>query len=130
MVHSFRHPSPPLATNTLCDRFKPAPIYILDEVDAALDLNHTQNIGRMIRENFPESQFIVVSLKEGMFSNANVLFRTKFVEGVSAVTRTVTDTGRAAAGGGAGRLGRENEKAVAQGSRGRTGSAALRVINA
>ena len=29
--------------------FKPAPIYILDEVDAALDLSHTQNIGRMIR---------------------------------------------------------------------------------
>jgi ABC-type dipeptide/oligopeptide/nickel transport system ATPase subunit len=25
--------------------FKPAPIYILDEVDAALDLSHTQNIG-------------------------------------------------------------------------------------
>ena len=24
--------------------FKPAPIYILDEVDAALDLSHTQNI--------------------------------------------------------------------------------------
>merc|ERR1719479_695287 len=25
--------------------FKPAPLYILDEVDAALDLSHTQNIG-------------------------------------------------------------------------------------
>ncbi|KAI8005609.1 Structural maintenance of chromosomes protein 2-1 [Camellia lanceoleosa] len=35
--------------------FKPAPLYILDE-------------------------FIVVSLKEGMFNNANVLFRTKFVD--------------------------------------------------
>jgi len=71
----------------LC-RFKPAPIYILDEVDAALDLNHTQNIGAMIKTHFPQSQFIVVSLKEGMFNHANVVFRTKFVEGVSTVTRT------------------------------------------
>lgn len=36
----------------LC-RFKPAPIYILDEVDSALDLNHTQNIGRMIKVRYP-----------------------------------------------------------------------------
>ncbi len=71
--------------------YKPAPIYILDEVDAALDLSHTQNIGRMIDKHFPQSQFIVVSLKEGMFNNANVIFRTKFVDGVSAVTRTVSD---------------------------------------
>ncbi|CAM8991236.1 unnamed protein product [Rhodiola kirilowii] len=69
--------------------FKPAPLYILDEVDAALDLSHTQNIGRMIKSHFPQSQFIVVSLKEGMFNNANVLFRTKFVDGVSTVQRTV-----------------------------------------
>lgn len=41
-------------------RFKPAPLYILDEVDAALDLNHTQNIGRMIKQHFPQSQFVVV----------------------------------------------------------------------
>ncbi|XP_031107069.1 structural maintenance of chromosomes protein 2-1-like [Ipomoea triloba] len=68
--------------------FKPAPLYILDEVDAALDLSHTQNIGRMIKAHFPHSQFIVVSLKEGMFNNANVLFRTKFVDGVSTVQRT------------------------------------------
>ncbi|KAF5947704.1 hypothetical protein HYC85_013661, partial [Camellia sinensis] len=43
---------------------KPAPLYILDE-------------------------FFVVSLKEGMFNNANVLFRTMFVDGVSTVQRTV-----------------------------------------
>ncbi|XP_062864731.1 structural maintenance of chromosomes protein 2 [Trichomycterus rosablanca] len=68
--------------------FKPAPIYILDEVDAALDLSHTQNIGQMLRTHFTHSQFVVVSLKDGMFANANVLFKTKFVDGVSAVTRT------------------------------------------
>ena len=58
------------------------------QVDAALDLSHTQNIGRMIRQHFPYSQFVVVSLKEGMFNNANVIFRTKFLDGVSTVTRT------------------------------------------
>jgi structural maintenance of chromosome 2 len=67
--------------------FKPAPMYILDEIDSALDLSHTQNIGHMIRTHFPHSQFIVVSLKEGMFNHANVLFRTRFMDGTSMVTR-------------------------------------------
>merc|ERR1719403_773823 len=68
--------------------FKPAPLYILDEVDSALDLSHTQNIGQMLKDHFQHSQFIVVSLKDGMFNNANVLFRTKFVDGMSTVSRT------------------------------------------
>ena len=67
--------------------FKPAPMYILDEVDAALDLSHTQNIGHMLKTHFSHSQFIVVSLKDGMFNNANVLFKTKFVDNISTVTR-------------------------------------------
>eukprot|EP00049_Salpingoeca_infusionum_P003732 m.70226 g.70226 ORF g.70226 m.70226 type:complete len:1213 (+) comp12252_c0_seq3:40-3678(+) len=67
--------------------FKPAPLYILDEVDAALDLSHTQNIGQMLRTHFNQSQFVVVSLKDGMFNNANVLFKTKFVDGLSTVRR-------------------------------------------
>ncbi|XP_009987093.1 PREDICTED: structural maintenance of chromosomes protein 2, partial [Tauraco erythrolophus] len=67
--------------------FKPAPIYILDEVDAALDLSHTQNIGQMLRTHFRHSQFVVVSLKDGMFNNANVLYKTKFLDGVSTVAR-------------------------------------------
>ncbi len=36
-------------------KYKPAPLYILDEIDAALDLQHTQNIGTMIKEHFPQS---------------------------------------------------------------------------
>ncbi|OZJ01733.1 hypothetical protein BZG36_05299 [Bifiguratus adelaidae] len=68
-------------------QFKPAPMYILDEVDAALDLSHTQNIGGLLRTRFKGSQFIVVSLKEGMFNNANVLFRTRFRDGTSVVER-------------------------------------------
>lgn len=67
-------------------QFKPAPMYILDEVDAALDLSHTQSIGHLIKTRFKNSQFIVVSLKEGMFTNANRLFRVRFQEGTSVVT--------------------------------------------
>ncbi|NXH22560.1 SMC2 protein, partial [Bucco capensis] len=67
--------------------FKPAPIYILDEVDAALDLSHTQNIGQMLNTHFRHSQFIIVSLKDGMFNNANVLYKTMFLDGVSTIAR-------------------------------------------
>ena len=68
-------------------KYKPAPVYILDEVDAALDLSHTQNIGKMLASHFKKSQFLVVSLKEGMFNNANVLFRVRLVDGQSQITR-------------------------------------------
>ena len=37
-------------------KFRPAPIYILDEVDAALDVSHTANIGKMIKKYFTNSQ--------------------------------------------------------------------------
>lgn len=64
-------------------------MYILDEIDAALDLSHTQNIGVLFKNRFKGSQFIVVSLKEGMFTNANVLFKAKFRDGISAVDVSV-----------------------------------------
>lgn len=95
--------------------FKPAPMYILDEVDAALDLSHTQNIGTMLKTHFSGSQFIVVSLKEGMFNNANVIFRTRFIDGVSCVIRTV---GKGNKGGGAAALAVTNgEEAEAGGKK-------------
>lgn len=72
-------------------KYRPAPFYILDEVDAALDLSHTQNIGNLLKKRFKSSQFIVVSLKEGMFTNANVLFKTKFRDGISSVDRICQD---------------------------------------
>ncbi|KAG5507737.1 hypothetical protein JIQ42_08026 [Leishmania sp. Namibia] len=68
-------------------RVRPAPLYILDEVDAALDPSHTQNIGRMLQLYFPRSQFLLVSLKDGMFNNANVLYHIRNTQGYSEVAR-------------------------------------------
>ena len=73
-------------------RFKPAPIYIFDEIDAALDLSHTANLGLMLKQEFPQSQFVVISLKDGMFSNANVLYRVSYVDGSSKVERLTKST--------------------------------------
>ncbi|KAH7922255.1 condensin complex subunit SMC2 [Leucogyrophana mollusca] len=98
-------------------QFKPAPMYILDEIDAALDLSHTQHIGHLFRTRFKGSQFIVVSLKEGLFTNANVLFRARFRDGTSIVERTAQrSTSSLYAGGedneGDGRGGRRGRRVV------------------
>lgn len=100
-------------------QFKPAPMYILDEIDAALDLQHTQHIGQLFRNRFKGSQFIVVSLKEGLFTNANVLFRARFRDGTSVVERTATRS----SGGGGGGEDKENDGPVAR--RGPGGRVAL-----
>lgn len=68
-------------------KYQPAPLYILDEIDSALDLSHTQNIGIMIKRFFKNSQFIIVSLKEGLFQNANVLYKVQFADNRSQVKR-------------------------------------------
>ena len=61
-------------------KVKPAPLYILDEVDAALDGSNTQNVGKMIKQHFSQAQFLIVSHKNGMFDNANVVFRVELDE--------------------------------------------------
>jgi structural maintenance of chromosome 2 len=41
----------------------------------------------MIRRFFKTSQFVIVSLKEGLFQNANVLYKVSFNENRSTVKR-------------------------------------------
>ncbi|EPY15706.1 hypothetical protein STCU_11820 [Strigomonas culicis] len=96
-------------------RVRPAPIYILDEVDAALDPSHTQNIGRMLQLYFPHSQFLLVSLKDGMFSSANVLYHIRNTQGYSEVARIEQQSD--ARGGGKSGDGRPSSSTVARGSR-------------
>jgi len=65
--------------------YKPAPFYILDEIDSALDLSHTENIGNIMSQYFPQSQFIVVSLKDEFYKHANVLFKVNLQDGSSRI---------------------------------------------
>lgn len=54
-------------------KFKPAPIYILDEVDAALDMSHTQNIGNMLKLHFTNSQVNKQQLFIDLSSDARLM---------------------------------------------------------
>ncbi|ADM10971.1 chromosome segregation protein [Encephalitozoon intestinalis ATCC 50506] len=67
--------------------YRPSSFYIFDEIDSALDLSYTQGIGEIIRNEFSNAQFIVVSLKNGMFDNANNIFKVYLQDGKSRICR-------------------------------------------
>lgn len=67
--------------------FKPSPFYILDEIDNALDSYHTQNVGKIIKNYFSVSQFIVVTLKKDLIISSNVIFKIKANKEFSAIFR-------------------------------------------
>jgi len=55
-------------------RYKPSPFYILDEVDANLDDANVERTADMIKRQAEKTQFIVITLREGMMSRAERLF--------------------------------------------------------
>ena len=54
--------------------YQPSPFFVLDEVDAALDNANVAKIANYIRDHAgPGMQFIVISLKTGLFHNSEAL---------------------------------------------------------
>lgn len=54
--------------------YQPSPFFVLDEVDAALDNANVDKIKKYIREHSgPGMQFIVISLKPGLFQDSESL---------------------------------------------------------
>jgi structural maintenance of chromosome 2 len=74
-------------------QFNLAPMYILNKIDATLNLSHTQHISQCFHTCSKGSQFIVVSLTEGSFTNVNVLFRAQFWDDTSIVGWTLQRLG-------------------------------------
>ncbi|GAB7354420.1 hypothetical protein MBLNU459_g4911t1 [Dothideomycetes sp. NU459] len=54
--------------------FAPSPFFVLDEVDAALDNANTARLANYVKEHAgPGMQFVVISLKTGLFQNSETL---------------------------------------------------------
>ncbi|KAJ1676836.1 Structural maintenance of chromosomes protein 4 [Spiromyces aspiralis] len=54
-------------------QFKPTPIYVMDEIDAALDFRNVSIVANYIREQTRDAQFVIISLRNNMFELADRL---------------------------------------------------------
>ncbi|RKP30981.1 RecF/RecN/SMC protein [Metschnikowia bicuspidata] len=54
-------------------QYKPTPLYVMDEIDAALDFRNVSIVANYIRERTKNAQFIVISLRNNMFELAQQL---------------------------------------------------------
>ena len=66
-------------------RYRPAPFYYFDEVDAHLDDANARKIAELMKELSKEAQFIVVTLRDTMASFADRLIGVSAREGISNV---------------------------------------------
>jgi chromosome segregation protein len=57
-------------------QYKPAPFYILDEIDAHLDDDNVRKVSELIKHSCESSQFIVVTHRDAMMARADRLFGT------------------------------------------------------
>jgi structural maintenance of chromosome 4 len=48
--------------------YKPTPLYVMDEIDAALDFRNVSIVASYIRERTKNAQFVVISLRNNMVS--------------------------------------------------------------
>lgn len=54
-------------------KYKPTPLYVMDEIDAALDFRNVSIVANYIKERTKNGQFIVISLRNNMFELAKQL---------------------------------------------------------
>ena len=75
--------------------YQPSPFFVLDEVDAALDNANVSKIAHYIRHHAgPGMQFIVISLKTGLFQTSQALvgiYRDQSANSSKALTLDVSD---------------------------------------
>lgn len=75
--------------------YAPSPFFVLDEVDAALDVANTLRLANYVREKAgPGMQFVVISLKAGLFQESETLVGVMRDQGVNssrALTLDVSD---------------------------------------
>ncbi|KAG1471270.1 hypothetical protein G6F56_002222 [Rhizopus delemar] len=53
--------------------FKPTPLYVMDEIDAALDFRNVSIVANYIAERTKDAQFVIISLRNNMFELADRL---------------------------------------------------------
>jgi len=53
--------------------YRPSPFFVLDEIDAALDISNVNKVAAYIKQRSKDLQFVVISLKDTFFEKADAL---------------------------------------------------------
>ncbi|XLT40970.1 hypothetical protein HN873_072262 [Arachis hypogaea] len=53
--------------------YKPTPLYVMDEIDAALDFKNVSIVGHYVKDRTKDAQFVIISLRNNMFELADRL---------------------------------------------------------
>jgi len=53
--------------------YKPTPLYVMDEIDAALDFKNVSIVANYVKERTKDAQFVIISLRSYMFELADRL---------------------------------------------------------
>ena len=53
--------------------YRPTPLYVMDEIDAALDFKNVSIVANYIHQRTKNAQFVIISLRNNMFELANRL---------------------------------------------------------
>jgi structural maintenance of chromosome 3 (chondroitin sulfate proteoglycan 6) len=67
-----------------CD---PAPFYLFDEIDAALDSAHRLSVAKMIKKQSEKTQFVIASFKNETLDIADHFYAISFKNKVSQITQ-------------------------------------------
>jgi len=78
------------SVSTVCyllalQQIHPMPFYIMDEIDAHLDVLNAKRLAALVRSKSTESQFVVISLKDTTISRADRVFGVYIDQGQSQV---------------------------------------------
>ena len=68
-------------------KIDPPPFYILDEIDAALDLSLRVNLCKLIHDLSEKNQFIISTFKPELLDTADNIYQVKFANKTSNVTK-------------------------------------------
>jgi structural maintenance of chromosome 4 len=83
--------------------YKPTPLYVMDEIDAALDFKNVSIVGHYIKERTKNAQFVIISLRNNMFELADRLvgiYKTNNTTKTVAINPGAFSVGRKRKGGG------------------------------
>ena len=73
--------------------FKPNPIYVMDEIDAALDFRNVSIVANYIKQRTRNAQFVIISLRNNMFEMADRLvgiYKVDFIYKTNNTSKSIT----------------------------------------